>query len=232
MTAGLSLKVILVDSSKFFRTIEKQFLSKTPVDVLEADSGEAGLRICRDQKPDLIYLSYELNDMDGAEFCRKLKSDFGIRSIPIVMICDENSPDQLEESRKSGADSVLTKPIDRHKFTEIGRHYLPSIREPRRTCLFPITFVVEGEDYTGKCLDISSGGLFIESAERFNVGKVFEMDFLLPGQGAQPIKCRGSIAWFNERPNPTKPNYPLGFGVRFVEISQTTISAIEEFTKR
>ena len=44
MTAGLSLKVLLVDSSKFFRTIEKQFLTKTPVEVLEADSGEEALQ--------------------------------------------------------------------------------------------------------------------------------------------------------------------------------------------
>jgi len=232
MAVDVSLKILLVDSSKFFRTIEKQFLMKTPVEVLEADSGEAGLQITKNEKPDLIYLSYELNDMDGIEFCRKLKADFGIRSIPIVMICDENSSDQLDASRKSGADGVLTKPIDRHKFTEIGRHFLPSIREPRRTCLFPVSFKVNGEDYVGKCLDISSGGLFIDSPEHFGVGKVFDMNFMLPGQNSQEIKCRGSIAWYNDRPNPTKPNYPLGFGVRFVDISQVAISAIETFTKR
>jgi CheY-like chemotaxis protein len=232
MASGVSLKVLLVDSSKFFRTIEKQFLAKTPVEVLEADSGEAGLQVCKDQKPDLIYLSYELNDMDGIEFCRKLKSDLGIRSIPVVMICDENSSEQIEESRKSGADSVLTKPIDRHKFSEMGRHYLPSIREPRRTCLFPIAFTVDGEAYVGKCLDISSGGLFIDFAEKFTVGKVIEMTFVLPGQKDQKIEGRASIAWYNERPNPTKPNYPLGFGVRFHEIGQTALDAIVEFTKR
>jgi len=232
MAVDVSLKVLLVDSSRFFRTIEKQFLMKTPVQVLEADSGEAGLQICKTDKPDLIYLSFELNDMNGVDFCRKLKSDFGIRSIPIVMICDENNATQLEASRKSGADSVLTKPIDRHKFTEMGRHYLPSIREPRRTCLFPIEFTVGDDNYVGKCLDLSSGGLFIDSSERFTVGKVFNMKFALPGQSGKMIECRGSIAWFNERPNPTKPNYPLGFGVRFVEISQVALSAIEVFTRR
>ena len=228
----VSLKVLLVDSSKFFRTIEKQFLMKTPVEVLEAETGEVGLQISKAQKPDLIYLSYELSDMDGIEFCRKLKSDFGIRSIPIIMICDENKPEHIDSCRKSGSDGVLTKPIDRHKFTELGRHFLPSIREPRRTCLFPVEFKVAGEEYVGKCLDLSSGGLFIDSPEHFGVGKVFEMNFVLPGQKDQAIKCRGSIAWYNDRPNPTKPNYPLGFGVRFVDISQVALSAIEAFTKK
>lgn len=232
MTVNLSMKILLVDSSKFFRTIEKQFLSKTPAEIIEADTGEQGLQLCKTQKPDLIYLSYELSDIDGSEFCRKLKADFGIRSIPIVMVCDEKNTEQLDNSRKSGADGVLTKPIDRHKFMETGRHFLPAIREPRRTCLFPIQFKIDGEDYTGKCLDISGGGLFIDSAEKFSIGKVFDMEFVLPGQGSQPINCRGTVAWFNERPNPTKPNYPLGFGVRFVEVSQVAAKAIEAFTAR
>ncbi len=232
MALDVSLKILLVDSSKFFRTIEKQFLSKTPAQILEAESGEAGLAACRSAKPNLVYLSYELNDMNGSEFCRKLKSDFGIRSIPIVMICDENQPEQIAASRKAGVDGVLTKPIDRHKFMETGRHFLPTIREPRRTCLFRVTFRVDGEEYAGKCLDISSGGLFIDSPEKFRIGKAFDLEFVLPGQNNQAITCRGTIAWFNERPNLTKPNYPLGFGVRFVDIGPTAQKAIEEFTRR
>lgn len=232
MSLDVSLKILLVDSSRFFRTIEKQFLSKTPATVLEAETGEAGLKACCEEKPDLIYLSFELNDMSGPEFCRKLKADFGVRSIPIVMICDENSPGQLDESRMAGADGVLTKPIDRHKFMETGRHFLPTIREPRRTCLFQIKFTIDGEEYNGKCLDISSGGLFIDTSVRCRVGKVFDLEFVLPGQKSQEIRCRGAVAWFNDRPNPTKPNYPVGFGVRFVEITQTVLSAIEQFTRR
>lgn len=232
MAVDVSLKILLVDSSKFFITIEKQFLTKTPAVVIDAGNGEEGLRLCRTEKPDLVYLSYELSDMAGTEFCRKLKSDFGTKKIPVVMICDENKADHLDACRKSGSDGVLTKPIDRHKFLEIGRHYLPSIREPRRTCLFPVNFKVNGKDYTGKCLDISGGGLFIDSLEKFGISKVLDLEFVLPGQNSQAIKCRGAIPWYNERPNPTKPNYPLGFGVRFIEIAKSDIAAIEVFTKR
>lgn len=232
MAVDVSLKILIVDSSRFFRTIEKQFLNKTPAIVVEASSGEEGLRVSRQEKPDLIYLSYELSDMEGPEFCRKLKAEATLRKTPVVMVCDENQQDHLDACRKAGSDGVLTKPIDRHKFLEIGRHFLPTIREPRRTCLFPIKYQVNQKDYVGKCLDISGGGLFIDSPENFGIGKVFDMEFLLPGQNSEPIKCRGIIAWYNERPNPTKPNYPLGFGVRFMEISQLAISAIEGFTKR
>ncbi|PLY02691.1 MAG: hypothetical protein C0623_03420 [Desulfuromonas sp.] len=232
MAIDVSMKILLLDSSKFFRTIEKQFLAKTPAEVYEADNGEEGFRICKEQKPDLVYLSYELNDMTGPECCRKIKADPGLRSLPVVMVCDQNAKDQLDASRKAGAEGVITKPIDRHKFMETGRHFLPTIREPRRTCLFPASYTVDGKSYTGKCLDISSGGLFIDSPDRFGIGKVFDVEFNLPGQGSGTIKCRGTIAWYNERPNPTKPNYPLGFGVRFIEISQVALSAIEQFTKR
>jgi len=232
MAVDTSLKILLLDSSKFFRTIEKQFLSKTPAEILESGSGEEGLTLCKEQKPDLLFLSHDLTDMTGLEFCRKLKVDFGMRKLPVVMVCDENAKDQIDASRKAGADGIITKPIDRHKFMETGRHFLPTIREPRRTCLFPVECEIDGENYVGKCLDISSGGLFVDSPERFGIGKTFDLSFILPGQGSQKIKCRGVIAWYNERPNPTKPNYPLGFGVRFVDVSQVAISAIEAFTKR
>lgn len=232
MAADVSLKILLVDSSRFFRTIEKQFLARTPAEILEADSGEEGLSVCKSRKPDLVYLSYELNDMTGVDFCRRLKSDFSLKAIPVVMVCDEKAADQQDASRKGGANGIVTKPIDRHKFMETGRNFLPTIREPRRTCLFPISFRIAGEDYVGKCLDISSGGLFIETSEKFSSSATFDLEFLLPGVGSQAVTCRAMVAWYNERPNPTKPNYPLGFGVRFVELSQIATSAIEQFIKR
>ncbi|PLX77872.1 MAG: hypothetical protein C0615_04685 [Desulfuromonas sp.] len=232
MTQDVSLKILLVDSSPFFRTIERQFLAKTPAVVVEAVSGEEGLAMCQSEKPDLIYLAYDLNDMAGVEFCRRCKSGAVGKAVPVIMVCDENSQEQVEASRRGGSDGVLTKPIDRHKFLEMGRHFLPTIREPRRTCLFPIEFRLSDESYPGRCLDISSGGLFIESSEKIPAGKIFEITFTLPNQGSEAVGCKGVVAWHNERPNPMKANYPVGFGVRFVDLSRRDQAVIEQFTKR
>lgn len=229
---AILLKVLIVDNSRFFRNIEKQFLAKTPVEVIEAEDMVSALRLCREEMPSLVYAAAESGSESGVEFCRKVKLDKQLCRIPVVLICDGNNSLEMDACRRSGADGVLTKPIDRHKFLEIGRHHLPSIREPRRTCLFPIQFKDSGKDYSAKCLDVSTGGIFIETAEKPPVGRLLELTFMLPGQAIENVVCKGSVAWYNERPNPMKPNYPLGFGVRFVDLPLSVRSSLELFSKR
>ncbi len=226
------LKVLIVESSRFFRNIEKQFLAKTPVEVIEAEDVASALTICREQKPALVYLAAEVGTESGSDFCRKIKADPLLRSIPVVLICDNSNAQEMDACRKAGADGVLTKPIDRHKFLEIGRHHLPSIREPRRTCLFPIEFIDGGKSLAGKCLDISTGGIFIDTPEKPPVGRIVELRFNLPGQAEGAVACKGVVAWHNERPNPMKPNYPLGFGVSFVDLPSAQLRAVELFARR
>ena len=226
------LKVLIVDSSRFFRNIEKQFLAKTPVEVIEAGDMTTALRLCREERPSLVYVAAESGSESGVDFCRTVKSEKLLQGIPVILVCDGNNALEMDVCRKSGADGVLTKPIDRHKFLEIGRHHLPSIREPRRTCLFPITFSDSGKQSTGKCLDISTGGVFIETTEKPPVGRVLDLSFTLPGQELDGGHCKGVVAWHNERPNPMKPNYPLGIGIRFAELPPSMLRGLEAFALR
>jgi hypothetical protein len=38
------------------------------------------------------------------------------------------------------------------------------------------------------------------------------------------------IAWHNTRPNPTKPNYPIGLGVKFVDLDDNVQQLIQNFS--
>ena len=67
------LKILIVDGSRFFRSIEKQFLSKTPAEILEAESGEEALAVWKDQNPELLYVAAGLPDMPGVDLCQKIK---------------------------------------------------------------------------------------------------------------------------------------------------------------
>lgn len=231
------LKILIVDGSRFFRSIEKQFLAKTPAEIIEAETGAEALTVWKEHQPALIYSAVDLTDMSGVDLCRKLKVIAGSKQASVVLICDKDDDAQMKACQNSTCDGVLTKPIDRHKFLEIGRQFLSSIREPRRTCLFPISFTVTragavGDEYRGKCLDISSGGVFIETTEHLALNSIVSIEFVLPYQEHATINCRGMIAWHNTRPNPTKPNYPLGYGVKFVDLNDTVQKLISAFATR
>ena len=65
--------ILLADASKFFLSIEKQFLHKIPVEIHEATSARETLALCAKLKLDLIYLAEDLADQPGGECCRQLK---------------------------------------------------------------------------------------------------------------------------------------------------------------
>jgi len=102
-------------------------------------------------------------------------------------------------------------------------------RVPRKICLLEVKCSIDGNSFTGIGLDISNGGLFIDSKESLDIGKVVELEFKLFEDDKNNIRCRGAVTWYNRRPDPIKPDYPNGFGVRFVDLEVLTVQRINEY---
>ncbi|HEY7746800.1 MAG TPA: response regulator [Desulfuromonadales bacterium] len=228
-----SATILLVDDSRFFLTIEKQFLRNTPATLIETQNAEQALDICRRQKPDLIYMACDLRGVSGIDCCRQLKNDPELSSIPVVLICEENRPEQLDHCRLAGSDGILSKPLDRHRFLEIGRSFLAGIRERRRLCLFRVRYRHGENLYAGKGLDISSGGLFLESSEPIAAGENLQLEIQLsrPEQAGPWIGCNGQVAWINTRENPLKPNRPAGLGIKFKQVPAGASAVLNGFLR-
>lgn len=222
-------KILLVDDSRVFIAIEKQFLAKMPVTVLEASSADAALEICRTDRPDLIYLAVDLQGTSGFDCCRQLKQNNQLRDIPVVLLYDKNGPEVEQLCRKAGCDGVLEKPIDRYQFLEVGRRFLDGIREPRKSCLVRCKFSYNGEIHSANGLDISSGGLFIDSLLPVMPGELVDLEFNLPMAGGLIISCVAEVTWLNKRKDPRKPNYPIGFGVSFSRMPEDKVALVRKF---
>jgi Tfp pilus assembly protein PilZ len=84
-----------------------------------------------------------------------------------------------------------------------------SMREnPRKPCLINANYRIQGQDFKSYILDISIGGVFIETEDRIPVGRQLMMKFSLPNVEA-PFTLSGQVAW----------NGPQGFGVKFDRIT-------------
>jgi CheY-like chemotaxis protein len=215
--------ILLVESSLFFRTMEKQFLNRMPIITWEANTAAQALELCRKSPPGLIYLSTDLDDLSGADCCRQIKADAKLKSIPVIMICNEGEADPADLIRHSGCDAVLSKPLDKMRFLEIGRSFLAGFREFRRPCLITVRIHNSTLLLAAKAIDISSGGLFLKTPELLPVGTHLDLEINLSrsGEVGPMLKCTGRVAWHNSAERPTKPHHPVGFGLKFIDVSDS-----------
>lgn len=225
-------RILLADSSRFFRTIESKFLQKTPLEIMEAGDEETTLELIRKNPPDLVFLAYDLAAAGEPSLCERLKRGVLTGKIPVVVICDQNAPEQTVAVRRMAADACLVKPLDRHSFVQLSRNFLRTIREYRQPSFFPVTFLINGQEHKGKCLDISSGGMFVESHVDVMADTSVELMFRLPDGTPSPLQCQATVTWLNRKPNPIKPHYPFGFGVKFSVLPDTVRREVMRLTDK
>lgn len=80
--------------------------------VLTARSGQDGISLVRQQRPDAIILDLMMPEMDGCEVLLQLKNDPDIKDIPVVLLTAKVQGMKKEMAQAAGAAGVLMKPFD------------------------------------------------------------------------------------------------------------------------
>lgn len=107
-------KILIIEDNPDLLKAYSRVLSKGGFEVLESNDGAEGLKLCRQEKPDLVFLDAVLGDMEGAEVCRQIKASDKLPVPFVVMISGmKASPDYQAEYLENGADGFLQKPIDK-----------------------------------------------------------------------------------------------------------------------
>jgi DNA-binding response OmpR family regulator len=75
-----------------------------------AEDGESGLRLAREQRPDVMLLDLMLPDINGFDVCRRLRTDPTTRLIPVVMLTALNDVQHRVHGFRVGANAYVTKP--------------------------------------------------------------------------------------------------------------------------
>ena len=79
--------------------------------VLSAVDAESGLRLARDEQPDLILMDIQLPGMDGLAATAVLKQDPVTASIPIIALSALAMKADEERSQSAGCDAYIVKPL-------------------------------------------------------------------------------------------------------------------------
>ena len=70
-------------------------------------------------RPDLVILDLNLPRMNGTEVPAEIKSDQGLKSIPVVVLTTSEAADDVARSYQLHANAYITKPVDFERFRQI-----------------------------------------------------------------------------------------------------------------
>ena len=85
-----------------------------------AGTGEEGLNLAREKRPDLITLEVVMPGIDGWTVLKSLKADPQLSGIPVVML---SISDDRDRGMAMGAADYLVKPVDRDRLAGILAAY-------------------------------------------------------------------------------------------------------------
>jgi DNA-binding response OmpR family regulator len=103
-----SAKVLVVEDEEPLRFTLAHNLKREGYDVITAARGDDGLRIAREERPDLIVLDVMLPGMDGIQVCRLLRRD---TDVPIIMLTALGGENDRVAGLDVGADDYMAKPF-------------------------------------------------------------------------------------------------------------------------
>lgn len=80
-------KILIIDDEIDFSNLVKKNIEKTgEFEVIIAASGEEGIKLTREKKPDLILLDVVMPEIDGGDVASQIKNDKSIKDIPIIFL--------------------------------------------------------------------------------------------------------------------------------------------------
>jgi len=115
---------LVVDDSRVVRKVARRILEAHGFAVTEAENGQQALSACRQQMPDCVLLDWNMPVMNGLDFLKCLRAEFGPDKPPVVFCTTETEMSSIELAIANGAQEYIMKPFDEEilvgKFAQVG----------------------------------------------------------------------------------------------------------------
>ena len=117
-------RVLVVEDNEMNFELVADLLEANGFIVQQARTAEEGLRLAREDSPDLVLMDFSLPGMDGLCATRVLKADPRTGHLPVIAITAHAMKGDEKIARSAGCDGYLTKPIDTRTFIATVTRFL------------------------------------------------------------------------------------------------------------
>lgn len=102
-------KILFIEDEASLQKAVGDALSEEEFEVISALDGEVGLRLAKEQKPDLILLDLVMPKMSGIDVLKGLKESNETSSIPTIVLTNSEEMENIQQAIDLGATTYLVK---------------------------------------------------------------------------------------------------------------------------
>ena len=116
--------ILIVEDNEKNRKLVRDVLAFKGYRLAEAETGEDGVRLARELRPDLVLMDIQLPGINGITALAQIREDPALRHIPVVAVTASAMTHDRQKIMASGFDGYQSKPINVKEFLAAVRAIL------------------------------------------------------------------------------------------------------------
>ena len=110
--------ILIVEDNEKNMKLARDVLQAKGYRTLEAVTGEEGVKLAKENLPDLVLMDIQLPGIDGIEALRQIRADPRSARIPVVAVTASVTPVDRTQITAAGFDAFVGKPISLKEFLD------------------------------------------------------------------------------------------------------------------
>lgn len=103
------MKALIIDDERGIVKMYSEYLKMGGIQTLEASNGFAGIKLAKEQKPDVILLDIIMPRYNGLDVLKDMKSDEELKNIPTFLLTNLPEESSGDKGKSLGAAGYLVK---------------------------------------------------------------------------------------------------------------------------
>ena len=108
--------ILVVEDNEKNRKLVRDVLTFKGYTIVEAETGEEGVRLARERSPKLVLMDIQLPGISGIEALRQLRADDATRAIPVIAVTASAMDRDRQTIMAAGFDAYQSKPLNVKEF--------------------------------------------------------------------------------------------------------------------
>ena len=120
--------VLIVEDNEKNMKLARDVLQAKGYQTLEAVTGEEGVKLAREKKPDLVLMDIQLPGINGIEAFKQIRGNATTKGIPVVALTASVTPTDRSAISAAGFDAFVSKPINLKEFLDTVQRLVAGAR--------------------------------------------------------------------------------------------------------